>query len=315
MNSKTRLLMAALLWIRAPAGAAAEDLQRWINEAVMPKASCRITLDGREVEPTNEHLPLFVVGVEEGRLSGIPALGGDEAVFAAKSVLRLKDAVDYYTQRIKADERDAWSYEMRGLARTNLSDASEPVYRLAAEDYTKAIELGRKSHRNYADRANIYYQLKDFGKALADIDEAIRIAPREIDCQVVRANLLAETGRWKESLAQFEAAIKADPELAEAQNDLAYLLATCSEASVRDGKRAVKLSLEACELADWQDYRMLDTLAAAYAEAGDFETAIAMQDKAIEMLEGVVDSLSNEFRARRKLYEQKTPYRESAPAK
>jgi tetratricopeptide (TPR) repeat protein len=313
MNSTTSFLMVAMLWVVAPAATAAEDLQRWINEAVMPKAGCRITLDGKKVEPTNEHLPLFVVGVEEGRLSGIPALGGDEATFTVDSVLRLKDAVDYYSQRIKADERDAWSYEMRGLARANLSEVSDPGYRQAAEDYTKAVELGRKSHRTYADKANIHYQLKDFGKALADIDEAIRIAPREIDYQVVRANLLAETGRWKEALTQFEAAIKADPESAEAQNDLANLLATCSEASVRDGKRAVKLALEACELADWQDYRMLDTLAAAYAEAGDFETAIAMQDKAIEMLEGVVESLANEFRARRKLYEQKTPFRESAP--
>jgi tetratricopeptide (TPR) repeat protein len=307
--------MVAAIFFAASNATFAEDLQRWINEAVMPKAGCRITLDGKEIEPANEHLPLFIVGVEEGRLSGIPALGGDEATFTADTVLPLKDSVEYYSRRIEADARDAWSYEMRGLARANLSEPSDPGYRQAADDYTKAIDLGRKSHRNYADRANILYQLNDFNKALADIDEAIHIAPREIDYQVVRANLLAETGRWKESLAQFEAAIQADPELADAQNDLAYLLATCSEASVRDGKRAVKLALEACELADWQDYRMLDTLAAAYAEAGDFETAIAMQDKAIEMLEGVVDSLSNEFRARRKLYERKTPYREPAPAR
>ncbi|MGC3968594.1 MAG: hypothetical protein QM775_14790 [Pirellulales bacterium] len=76
----------------------------------------------------------------------------------------------------------------------------------------------------------------------------------------------------------------------------------------------MKLALEACELSDWVDHRILDTLASAYAEAGDFETAVAMQEKVIEMLEGLDDDGLREYRDRLKLYQEKKPVRLPPPA-
>ncbi len=59
----------------------------------------------------------------------------------------------------------------------------------------------------------------------------------------------------------------------------------CSESEFRDGARALQLATEACQRSDWKDAAHLSTLAAAYAEIGDFESAIKWQQSAIDKLE------------------------------
>src|SRR5262249_19208480 len=64
---------------------------------------------------------------------------------------------------------------------------------------------------------------------------------------------------------------------------LAWLWATGPD-GVRDGKRAVEAATRACELTDWKENEFLDTLAAAYAEVGDFDKAVEYQKKAVSSL-------------------------------
>ena len=61
-------------------------------------------------------------------------------------------------------------------------------------------------------------------------------------------------------------------------------MATCPEAKYRDGGKAVESATRACELTKWKSSEFLNTLAAAYAESGDFDAAVTWQTRAIGFL-------------------------------
>ncbi|MCH7918191.1 MAG: ankyrin repeat domain-containing protein [Planctomycetes bacterium] len=87
-----------------------------------------------------------------------------------------------------------------------------------------------------------------------------------------------------------------------AKRHLAMLLSACPVAQVRDGKRAVELSTHLCEQTNWTNYDFIGILAAAYAEAGDFETAAKWANEAIELLPA--DSDAETHRRMQKRLEQ-----------
>jgi WD40 repeat protein/tetratricopeptide (TPR) repeat protein len=102
------------------------------------------------------------------------------------------------------------------------------------------------------------------------------------------------------------------PDTAGPLNSLAWFWATCPEDEVRDGAKAVEYATKACELTSWENASYVDTLAAACAEAGDFESAVKWQEKAIELLtEKNPPEWQTEWEERVKLYQSGKPYRES----
>src|SRR5207247_224883 len=94
-------------------------------------------------------------------------------------------------------------------------------------------------------------------------------------------------------------------------NQLAWIRATCSDASVRNGKEAVSAASKTCELTEWKDWEFIDTLAAAYAEAGDFKRAIEFQQQALRT-GNPSESEQKEMRERLSLYELSKPFRDKA---
>jgi hypothetical protein len=98
---------------------------------------------------------------------------------------------------------------------------------------------------------------------------------RAMTCQSMSNSLFAAK--------YYEVGLKAEPTNADLLNGYAWLLATSTDDSVRDGAKAVKLANRACELSGWKQWNMVGTLAAAYAEHGEFDKATNYESKAISM--------------------------------
>ena len=94
------------------------------------------------------------------------------------------------------------------------------------------------------------------------------------------ADALTHLGREQEAVSHLNEALRIEPDSTEAMNNLAWMLATSPDTNVRDGKRAVELAERACKLTQYKKTIMMGTLAAAYAEAGQFDDAITTAEKA-----------------------------------
>src|SRR5258708_24767678 len=110
-------------------------------------------------------------------------------------------------------------------------------------------------------------------------------------------------------MADYEAALRIDAKSATRHNQIAWRLAVSPNDRVRNGKRAVEIATQACELSGWKNGNMLDTLAAAYAETGQFAEAIRWQEKALEDA-GFARSSGPAMRQRLELYRAGKPYRD-----
>ena len=97
------------------------------------------------------------------------------------------------------------------------------------------------------------------------------------------ADILWHYGHYHEAETNMQASAEINPENLEAVNAFAWMLAACPDASARDGARAVQVAKNACEESHYQTTRYVGTLAAAYAEAGRFDDAIATAQKAIAL--------------------------------
>jgi Tfp pilus assembly protein PilF len=127
------------------------------------------------------------------------------------------------------------------------------------------------------------YALADEGKtqeAMQEWEIALKIEPRLADIHGKIASTLCRQGDFAGAVARYRRALEIDPDLVEVLNNLAWLLATCPEASLRNGPEAVQLALKACELTRFRRTIMVGTFAAAYAEAGLFTEAAATAQRA-----------------------------------
>src|SRR5207253_7501612 len=104
--------------------------------------------------------------------------------------------------------------------------------------------------------------------------EVLRMCPNHVNAHTNLGSLLLQKGEPAGAIAQYQKTLALAPEDSIAEINLAWALATCSERSLRDGKKAVALAQRANQRSGGQDPLALRSLAAAYAEIGEFRSAI-----------------------------------------
>lgn len=181
------------------------------------------------------------------------------------------------------------------------------AYDKAILDFTQAIKLNAKSAYAYSSRASAYDDKGEIDKAIADYSQAIKLRPTSTSAYN-RAFLYEQKGEYGKAITDYNYSIKLNPKQADGYNSLAWLLATCPIEKYRDGKKAVKHALRACEFTKWKDSNFIDTLSVAYAEAGNFSEAIKWQQKALED-ETYKKENGDDAREKLKLFSEGKPYR------
>ncbi len=117
-------------------------------------------------------------------------------------------------------------------------------------------------------------------------------------------------GHYRRALADLGAANRLDSSNPIVLNNYAWILATCPDDKARDGKKALELARKACELAKWNDAGAWDTLAAAYAETGDYDNAIKWENQYLSSL-SLTPADASDGQARLALYQAHQPYHSS----
>jgi tetratricopeptide (TPR) repeat protein len=238
-----------------------------------------------------------------------PAFAGLGACEGAAVKKRPDDRIRLYTICMEnlADKHMAGAYHNRGVAYLEVGDLEN-----ALSDINTSLQYDSEFGLGYFNRAIVYARLGDFDLALEDLDYAVEAHPTRIrtDAYLRRGALHEVMGDYASAIADYEVAMQRRGRKAEARLALASLLATAEDASYRDGARAVALAEDALERKG-SAYGHA-TLAAAYAESGQFEVAVREQTLALQMAAEEGFAGDPELTTRLALYQAGQPYREAA---
>jgi tetratricopeptide (TPR) repeat protein len=195
-----------------------------------------------------------------------------------------------------------WAYHVRGWIHYRRKD-----YARALADFEAAIKLVPTESVFYRDRGNVALAQKDYDKALADYDQSIRLDPSYVVPWHLRGVTWQARREYARALADYEKAAQLAGKESYASTyhtALAMLRAGCPDDKIRDGAKALEAARKAHALA--KGPAELAALAAAHAELGQFDKAVAWQEKA---LAAAPAGAKEQYRERLKKYQDRKPYR------
>ncbi len=187
---------------------------------------------------------------------------------------RLEEAEAQYRKALEIEPDYAMAHNNLGNTLTRRGRLDE-----ALAHYQKALEIQANFAPAHTNVGNILTRRGQFDEALAQYRQALEIEPDFALARTNMGDLLAAQGRFPEALEQYQKAMKSQPKDPMVARKLAWLRATCPIAALRNGDEAVALARQANRLCGGKQPEILDTLAAAYAEAGWFPEALATAPK------------------------------------
>ena len=179
----------------------------------------------------------------------------------------------------------------------------------AVTDMEKLHKLLPKNPRLLLQLATLYTAQQKPRKAVEAYTKAIELDKDSWMALRGRADAYLSFGKQAEAIADYEKALEMQPEDSGILNNLAWVLATSPDDKLRDGKRAIELATKATEVTEQKEAHILSTLAAAYAETGDFEQAQHWSRRAVEV-GGADGNINEQLKAELKSYEERKPWRE-----
>lgn len=236
----------------------------------------------------------------------VPALLMRASLYVEKEdyVAALRDV----ERALAADNGNAQALLMRASLNAQAGNFQEAI-----RDF-EALLIRDSSNISVRLQLGSLYQLDKRPRKAVEIFESIlKDQPDNASALHGKGDALLSYGKHAEAVEAYEAALKLeDDQKSGVLNNLAWVMATSPKDDVRNGEKSVEYALKACEDTDYQAPHILSTLAAAYAEKGDFEAARKWSKEAVKLAGDdessaeIRDHLKKELTA----YEKNQPWRE-----
>ena len=219
-------------------------------------------------------------------------------------------AVEVLQDLHKADPKDTLTMLQLGVLYTKMKQFDKAVEEL--QDLHKA---NPKDSLTMLQMGMLYTNMKKYDKAIEVFTAILKDHPDDVDAMSGRADALLNLGRRANAVSDYERALKLRPHDFGMLNNFAWLLATAPEDNLRDGHRALALATDACRQTEYKQDYILSTLAAAYAETGDFDSARKWAAQAVEVKPGenAEPSRKDELKKELQSYQANKPWREALP--
>ena len=252
---------------------------------------------------------------------------------------RLPEAIGHYEQALRLKPEFAEAHYNLGLALQQTGKIQEAI-----SHFEQALRFRPDFVDPHFNLGIALLQSDRVQEAIAHLETSVRANPASAEARFSLGLALARTGRTEDAIAQFEDALRINPHLAKAHyslgsalqlrgryaeaidafrrgleieprdvvmgNAMAWLMATAPDPAVRNAAQAIQIGERLAELTGRREPRPLDTLAAAYAEAGRFEEAAATAREAAALAEAQgLMTLAADIKTRAALYENSQPYR------
>ncbi len=224
---------------------------------------------------------------------------------------RLDEAIPHFQKFLEANPDSAEAHNNLGRALAEKGRLSEAI-----THFRKAIQIKPDYLEVHLSLGVVLAWQEKPDEALAHFAKVLEINPNIAEAHYYLGDALYHSrGKAAEALAHWRQAIRIEPNHVPALNQTARALATSPEASVRNGAEAVGLAERAVRLSGGRDPETLDTLAAAYAEAGRFSEAVETARRALALAAQQNNKpLADALTARIARYEAKAPLRETWPS-
>jgi len=228
---------------------------------------------------------------------------------------QIDDAISQYESalRIRSGAEEARYNLSNALVHNNLGNALVQKDRVdeAIEQYEKAVELRPDYADGHFNLGSALLRESRLDDAIAEWQKTLALQPNDAEAHTTLGDALRRKGETNEAIAHYAKALEIAPQSILTLNHLAWVLATCSDASLRNGAKAVTLAEKADQLAGGRNPIFIRTLAAAYAETGRFTDAIETAQRALQLAAAQDNfTLANKLEKDLDLYRTNSPLRD-----